>query len=30
VAAFWVAVLRVLLFMAMYQLGLTPRSHAAG
>ena len=30
VAAFWVAVLRVLLFMALYQLGLTPRPQSVG
>ena len=30
VAAFWVAALRVLLFMTLYQLGLMPRAPAAG
>ena len=30
VTAFWVAALRVLLFMVLYQLGLTPRPQAPG
>ena len=30
VAAFWVAALRVVLFMVLYQLGLMPRAPAAG
>ena len=30
VAAFWVAALRVVLFMVLYQLGLMPRTQAAG
>ena len=30
VAAFWVAALRVLLFMVLYQLGLTPRFQSPG
>ena len=30
VAAFWVAALRVVLFMVLYQLGLTPRPHGSG
>ena len=30
VAAFWVAALRVVLFMVLYQLGLMPRAQAAG
>lgn len=30
VAAFWVAVLRVVLFMTLYQFGLTPRPQGPG
>ncbi len=30
VAAFWIAALRVVLFMVLYQLGLTPRPQVSG